>query len=167
MYDFGPKWRKRTIIAILLNPGPGIDFDKRLDETDDFDASLRWRFNHNNVARQIARNKRLNAKRNTKSIASTVHDCPITHINSAAPQLYGYQSYFTLNDDPLGKRGTKGGHSMPITLYFAICNFSCLDIVFSALPRMPPKGVIAAFIVRANIVCVLTWSPVRWGCLPY
>ena len=38
-----------------------------------------------------------------------------------------------------------------MTLYFAICNFSCLDIVFSALPRMPPKGVITAFIVRAII----------------
>ncbi len=41
---------------------------------------------------------------------------------------------------------------MPMTLYFAICNFSCPDIVFSALPRMPPKGVITAFIVRAIII---------------
>ena len=40
---------------------------------------------------------------------------------------------------------------MPMTLYFAICNFSCPDIVFLALPRMPPKGVITAFIVRAII----------------
>jgi hypothetical protein len=86
-----------------------------------------------------------------RSIASTVHNCSTSHINSAAPQLYGYQSYFTLNDDPMGKRGTEGEHSMPMTLYFAICNFSCPDIVFSALPRMPPKGVITAFIVRAII----------------
>ena len=43
-------------------------------------------------------------------------------------------------------------HSMPMTLYFAICNFSCPDIVFSALPRMPTKGVITAFIVRAIIM---------------
>ena len=30
---------------------------------------------------------------------------------------------------------------MPMTLYFAICKFSCPNIVFSALPRMLPKGV--------------------------
>ena len=40
---------------------------------------------------------------------------------------------------------------MPMTLYFAICNFSCPDIVFLALPKMPPKGVITAFVVRAII----------------
>jgi hypothetical protein len=66
---------------------------------------------------------------NTRSIASTVHDCPISHINSEAPQIYGYQSYFALNDNPMGKRGNEGEHSMPMTLYFAICNFLCLDIV--------------------------------------
>jgi len=50
VYDFGPKWRKRTFIDILLNPVPGIEFDERLDETDDFDASQHQQFNHNNVA---------------------------------------------------------------------------------------------------------------------
>ncbi len=53
----------------------------------------------------------------------TVNDCPISHINSDAPQIHGYQSYFTLNDNPLGKRGNEGEHSMSMTLYFAICNF--------------------------------------------
>ena len=51
----------------------------------------------------------------------------------------------------MGERGTEGERSMPMTLYFAICNFSCPDIVFSALPRMPLKRVITAFIVRAII----------------
>jgi hypothetical protein len=51
VYDFGPKWHKRTFNDILLNPVPGIEFDERLDETDDFDASQCRRFNHNNVAR--------------------------------------------------------------------------------------------------------------------
>ena len=151
VYDFGPKCCKRTFIDILLNPVPGIEFEGRLGKTDDFNAFRCRRFNHNNIAHQIARNRRLNAKRTTRSIASTVHNCPISYINSAAPQLCGYQSYFTLNDDPMGKRGTEEGHSMPMMLYFAICNFSCPDIVFSALPRMPPKGVITAFIVRAII----------------
>jgi hypothetical protein len=54
-------------------------------------------------------------------------------------------------DDPIGKRGTEGGHSMPMTIYFAICNFPCPDFVFLELPRIPPKGFITAFIVRTII----------------
>jgi len=42
----------------------------------------------------------------------------------------------------MGKQVTAGEHSMPMTIYFAICQFSCPDIVFSDLPRMPPKGII-------------------------
>lgn len=151
VYNFGPKCCKRTFIDILLNPVPGIEFEGRLGKTDDFNSFWRRRFNHKNIACKVARNRRLNAKQTTRSIASTVHDCPISYINSASPHLSGYQSYFTLNDNPMGKRGTEGGHSMPMTLYFAICNFSCPVIVFSALPRIPPKGVIAAFVVRAII----------------
>ena len=151
VYDFGPKHRKRTLFDILLNPVPGIEFEGRLGESDDFDSLWCRQFNHNIIARRIARNRRLNVKRTTKSIASAVHDCPTSHINSTAPKLYGYQSYFMLNNNPMGKIGTEGEHSMPMTLYFAICNFSCPDIFFSALPKMPPKGVITAFIIRAII----------------
>ncbi len=89
--------------------------------------------------------------RNTRSIASTVYDCPIYHINSDAPQIYGYQSFFTLNDNPMGKIGNKGEHSMPMTIYFAICNFSCPDIVFLDLPRIPPKEIITSFILSKLI----------------
>jgi hypothetical protein len=89
---------------------------------------------------------------NTRSIGSTVYDCPISDINSDAPQIYGYQSYFTLNDNPMGKRGSEGEHSMPMTLYFAICIFLCPDIVFLDLPRIPPKGFITSFIVSALIM---------------
>ena len=60
----------------------------------------------------------------------TVYDCPISHINSDALQIYGYQSYFTLNDNPMGKRENEGEHSMPMMLYFAICNF-CVRMLFS------------------------------------
>jgi hypothetical protein len=94
-------------------------------------------------------------KRNTRSIVSTVHDCPNSHIYLTAPQLHGYQSYFTLNDDPMGKRGHEGEQSMPMTLYFAICNFLCPDIVFLELPRIPPKGFITLFIIRAFITMFL------------
>ncbi len=51
----------------------------------------------------------------------------------------------------MGKRGNEGEHSMPMTPYFAICNFLCPDIVFLDLPRIPPKGFITSFIVSALI----------------
>jgi len=107
VYDFGPKHRKRTLFDILLNPVPGIEFEGRLGKSDDFDSLRRRRFNHNIVACRIARNRRLNAKRITRSIASTIHDWPISHINSTASKLYGYQSYFTLNNNPMDKIGTE------------------------------------------------------------
>ncbi len=151
VYDFGPKHCKRTLFDIILNPVPVIEFEGRLGKSNDFNSLRRRQFNHNSNARQIATNRRLNVKQTTRSIASTVHNCPISYINSASPHLSGYQSYFTLNDNPMGKRGTEGGHCMPMTLYSAICNFSCPVIVFSELPRIPPKGVIAAFVVRAII----------------
>jgi hypothetical protein len=36
VYDFGPKHRKRTLFDILLNPVPGIEFERRLGESDNF-----------------------------------------------------------------------------------------------------------------------------------
>jgi hypothetical protein len=38
VYDFGPKCHKRMFFDILLNPVPGVEFEGRLSETDDFDA---------------------------------------------------------------------------------------------------------------------------------
>ncbi len=133
--DFGPKSRRRSFFDILCNPVSGIEFEEILYEADDLEALWRWQFNHNIVAHWVARNTRLNVTQNTRSIAMTVHDCPISHINPNAPQLYGYQSYFTLNDNLMGKRGNEGEHSMPMTLYFAICNFLCPDIVFLWLTK--------------------------------
>jgi hypothetical protein len=52
----------------------------------------------------------------------------------------------------MGRRGNEGEHSMPIMLYYAICNLLCPVIVFSDLPRMPPKGFITSFIVMAVIM---------------
>jgi hypothetical protein len=135
VYDFGPKHRKRTLFDILLNPVPGIDFGGLLGESDDFDSLRRRRFNHNIIACRIARTRRLNVKRTTKRIASAVHDCPTFHINSTAPKLYGYQLYFTLNNNLMGKIGTEGEHSMPMMLYFPICNFSCPDIFFLGITK--------------------------------
>jgi hypothetical protein len=41
VYDFGPKHRKITLFDILLNPVPGIEFEGRLGESDDFDSRRR------------------------------------------------------------------------------------------------------------------------------
>jgi hypothetical protein len=70
-----------------------------------------------------------------------------------APQLHGYQTFFTLHSDSMGKQVTDGEHSMTMTIYFAICHFSCPDIVFHELPRMPPKGVIT----HALLSILITW----------
>ena len=54
VYDFGPKHRKRSLLDILLNPVPGVEFEGRIGETDDMDSFRRRRFNHNLVARRLA-----------------------------------------------------------------------------------------------------------------
>jgi hypothetical protein len=40
---------------------------------------------------------------------------------------------------------------MPMTLYFAVCQFSSPDIVFSELPKMLPKGFITSVLVNTLI----------------
>jgi hypothetical protein len=87
----------------------------------------------------------------TKSIVPIVHDCPLSQIDPTAPRLYGYETYFTMHDESMGKRVTEGEHSMPMTIYFAICHFSCPDIIFAELPRIPPKGFIMSVLVNAII----------------
>ncbi len=49
-----------------------------------------------------------------------------------------------------------------MTLYFAICEYSCPEIVFSLLPKWPPDGLITAFIISMligfNISIYLVWK---------
>ena len=161
VYDFGPKHRKRSFFDILRNPVPSVEFEGRTGESDDFNSLKRRRFNHNIVARRIARTKALVQRRTTRSNVAIVHDCPHSHVASTAPRLYGYETYFTLHDDSMGKRATEGEHSMPMTIYFAICQFSCPDIVFLKLPRKPPNGIITSALVRviiAGIFSVITFQ---------
>jgi hypothetical protein len=42
-------------------------------------------------------------------------------------------------------------YSMPMTLYFAICEYSCPKIVFGSLPQRPPDGIFTAFIILSFI----------------
>jgi hypothetical protein len=76
IYNFGPKHRKRSLIEILCNPVPGIEFKGRLNESKDFESLKRRRFNHNLISRRIVRDKHLAAKRAHKvqqSLFMTVH----------------------------------------------------------------------------------------------
>ena len=83
-------------------------------------------------------------KQITKSNVSVLHDCPILHITLDAPQLHGYETYYTSQDGSSGKHINKSEHSMPMTLYVAVCHFSSPDIAFLELPRMPPKRYITS-----------------------
>ena len=92
-------------------------------------------------------------KRTTQSMSPIIYDCQMSYINSNAPRLYGYESYFTMHSESMGKQATAGKHSTPMTIYFAICQFSCPDIVFSELPRIPPKGIITHVLLST----LITW----------
>ncbi len=98
VYDFGPKHCKQTLMNIITNPVPGIEFEGRLGESDTFDSFQQCRFNHNAVECKLQRNRMLLSKLTTKSTTSMVYDCPIMKIKSVAPRLYGYATYPTMNN---------------------------------------------------------------------
>jgi hypothetical protein len=75
----------------------------------------------------------------------------MSYIDPSAPRLYGYESYFMMHSESMGKQVIAGEHSILMTIYFAICQFSCPDIVFSDLPRMPPKGIITHILLSTLI----------------
>jgi hypothetical protein len=143
VYDFGPKHRKRTFMDMITNTVPGIEFERRLGESDTFDSFQRCRFNHNAVECKLQRNITLLSKLTTKSTTSMVYDCPITKIKSVAPRLYGYVTYPTMNNVSFMENYIdEMPQMMQMTLYFAICHFSCPEKVFKMLPRQPPDGFI-------------------------
>jgi hypothetical protein len=152
-YDFGPKHRKQTLIDIITNPVPGIEFEGRLGESDTFDSFQQRRFNHNAVERKLQRNKTLLSKLTTKSTTSMVYDCPITNITSVAPRLYGYATYPTMNNASFMENHIdEMPQTMQMTLYFAICHFSCPEKVFKMVPCQPPDG----FISEGLTVSIIT-----------
>jgi hypothetical protein len=91
-----------------------------------------------------------------KSNMSVLHDCPISHITLDATQLHGYKTYYMSQDNLSGKHINKSEHSMLMTLYLAVCQFSSPDIVFLELPRMPPKGYITSFLVKLMITGIFS-----------
>ncbi len=130
IYNFGPEHHKQLLFDILTNPVPGIEFKVRDGESNDLNSFRRHCFNHNLVARRIARNKHLSAKQVTRSSTVIVHDCPLSNINESAPKLHGYETYATFHNTSMDQEVSASDQSMPMTLHFAILKFSCPDIVF-------------------------------------
>jgi hypothetical protein len=156
MYNFGPKHCKRSLFEILCNPVPGIEFEGQINESDDFDFLKCWRFNHNLISQRITRDKHLAAKRATRSSRVIVYDCPLSYIDERAPNLHGYETYATFHDTSMEQDVTASSRSMPMTLHFAILEFSCPEIVFLSLPRCPPDGFITSFVVLLLITTIFT-----------
>ena len=96
----------------------------------------------------------------TQSTVSIVNDCRMSYIDPNAPQLCGYETYFTLHSEFMGKLVTKGEHSMPMMLYFALGQFSCPDsFVFCGLQWKLPNGMIThalMIILIAGIFGIIT-----------
>jgi hypothetical protein len=67
IYTFGPKHCKQSLIEILCNPVPGIEFKGRIHKSNDFDSLKQRCFNHNLISQLIARDKHLAAKQATQS----------------------------------------------------------------------------------------------------
>jgi hypothetical protein len=80
----------------------------------------------------------------------------MSYLDPNAPQLHGYESHFTLHSDSMGKQVTKGVHSMPMTLHFAMNQFSCPALVFYDLPRRSPDGIITHALMGILITGIFT-----------
>jgi hypothetical protein len=130
VHNFCPRHCQRSFIDIFFNPVPQIEFEGHTTESNDFDSLKRRRFNHNLIAHQIVQNKYLSAKRMTQSSFALVYDCPMANVSPIAPKLHGYQTYTMFHDTSMEHQVIHSEKSMPMTLYFAICKFLCLEIVF-------------------------------------
>ncbi len=101
-----------------------------------------------------------------KSTKVIVHDCTMTNIDRNAPHLYGYQTYTTSNDASfIGNCLDQSPHMMQMRLYFAICNFSCPDLVFKPLLGWPPDGFITkgfAISIVSMIFGIITFRAWIW-----
>jgi len=52
----------------------------------------------------------------------------LSYIDARAPKLHGYETYATFQDTSMEQNVTVSSQSMPMTLHFAILEFSCPDI---------------------------------------
>jgi hypothetical protein len=154
VYNFGPQHRQWSFIDILFNPVPGIEFEGCTTESNDFDSLKRQGLIL--TAQQIAQNKFLSAKRTTQSSVALVYDCPMANMSPIAPNLCGYQTYTTFQDTSMEHQVMDSENSMPMTHYFAMCKFSCPEIVFSKLPWHLPDGFITSTFAMALIFSIFS-----------
>ncbi len=149
IYDVGPKHPKQFFIDMLTQPVPGIKFEEQHDGSD---SNWHCRFNHKTVSHSLLQNKTLSSKIATRSMTTIVHDCPMTCLKVVILRLHGYEMYATSNDTRFNKSYLdESPHTMQMTLYFAICHFSCPDLVFKTLPRQPPEGFIVDGFAMSSI----------------
>jgi hypothetical protein len=125
-------------------------------ESNDLNSFRRRRFNHDLVARCIARNKHLLAKQVPQSSTVIAHDCPLSKINASALKLNGYETYATFHNTSMEQEVSASDQSMPMTLHFVILEFSCPDSIFLSLPRGPPDGLITSFLVLISLISFCT-----------
>jgi hypothetical protein len=88
----------------------------------------------------------------------------MTNIDHDAPRLYGYQTCTTSNDASfIGNHLDQSPHTMQMTLYFAICHFSCPDLVFKTIPHHLPGSfimdgfAISIILVIFRIITIRAW----------
>jgi hypothetical protein len=100
--------------------------------------------------------KRLLAKWTTQSSVAMIYDCPMANMSPIAPKLHRYQTYATFHNTSMEHQVMDSEQSMPMTLYFAINEFLCPEIVFSKLPRRPPNGFITLILAMALIFSIFS-----------
>ena len=168
VYEFGPEHRRRPISQILFQPVPPKETGIQLDS-----GKRVTRFLPNPVPRIVARNTRLCSREDVlhqrslrqrrrssegRRIASRQYRCPNSKITPVAQKHHMYSMYSTTHATTMGFGNTDAfdGMAMEMTLYFAINNFSCPDILFHELPKKPPDGILTElFVVSAVAVIYL------------
>ena len=98
----------------------------------------------------------LAAKRATRSSRVIIHDCPLSYVDARAPKLHGYETYATFHNTSMEQDIIASSHSIPMTLHFAILEFSCPEIVFLSLPKRPPDGFMTSFMFLLLITTMFT-----------
>ncbi len=168
VYNFGPQHHQWSFIVILFNPVPGIEFEGRNSESNDFDLLKCRRFHHNLIAQQIAWNARLLAERTMQSSVAMIYDCPMANMSPKAPKLYGYQTSAMFHDTSMEHQVMDSEQSMPMTIYFAINEFLCPEIVFFKLPWRPPNGFITSILAMALIFSIFSVITIcTYSCLSF
>jgi hypothetical protein len=85
-----------------------------------------------------------------------IYDCPMANMSPIAPKLHGYQTYATFHNTSMEHQVMDSEQSMPMTLYFAIDEFLCPEIVFSKLPWRLPNGFITSILAMALIFSIFS-----------